>query len=69
MAIFALEQTVNFYRNQDTPVYMCIFDAKNVFFLAKNDFLGATVFFGKQFFGKNSFLVKTVRQTLCHCIL
>ena len=31
MAIFALKQTVYFYRNQDTPVYMCFLDAKNVF--------------------------------------
>ena len=31
MAIFALKQTVDFYRNQDTPVYMCILDAKNAF--------------------------------------
>ena len=23
MAIFALKQTVDFYHNQDTPVYMC----------------------------------------------
>ena len=29
MAIFALNQTVDFYRNQDTPVYMCFFDAEN----------------------------------------
>ena len=28
MAIFALKQTVDFYRNQDTPVYMCFLDAK-----------------------------------------
>ena len=28
MAIFALKQTVYFYRNQDTPVYMCFLDAK-----------------------------------------
>ena len=28
MAIFALKQTVDFYRNQDTPVYMCFRDAK-----------------------------------------
>ena len=31
MAIFALKQTVDFYRNQDTPVYMCFLNAKNVF--------------------------------------
>ena len=28
MAIFALQQTVDFYGNQDTPVYMCFLDAK-----------------------------------------
>ena len=28
IAIFALKQTVDFYRNQDTPVYMCFLDAK-----------------------------------------
>ena len=28
MAIFALQQTVDFYCNQDTPVYMCFLDAK-----------------------------------------
>ena len=28
MAIFALKQTVDFYGNQDTPVYMCSLDAK-----------------------------------------
>ena len=28
MAIFALKQTVDCYRNQDTPVYMCFLDAK-----------------------------------------
>ena len=28
MAILALNQTVDFYRNQDTPVYMCFLDAK-----------------------------------------
>ena len=28
MAIFALKQTVDFYGNQDTPVYMCFLDAK-----------------------------------------
>ena len=27
-AIFALRQTVEFYRYQDTPVYMCFLDAK-----------------------------------------
>ena len=31
MAIYALKQTVDFYLNQDTPVYMCFFDAKKVF--------------------------------------
>ena len=31
MAIFALKQTVNFYHNQETPVYMCSLDAKNAF--------------------------------------
>ena len=29
MAIFALKQTVDFYRNQDTHVYMCFLDVKN----------------------------------------
>ena len=29
--IFALEQTVHFYRNQDTPVYMCFLDAEKAF--------------------------------------
>ena len=24
-------QTIDFYRNQDTPVYMCFLDAKNAF--------------------------------------
>ena len=28
MAIFALKQNVDFYSNQDTPVYMCFVDAK-----------------------------------------
>ena len=28
MNIFAPRQRVNFYRNQDTPVYMCFLDAK-----------------------------------------
>ena len=28
---FALKQTVDFYRNQDTPVYMCFLDAKKAF--------------------------------------
>ena len=32
MAIFALKQRVDFYRNQDTPVYMCFLDAKNAFY-------------------------------------
>ena len=31
MAIFALKQTVDFYRNQDTPGYMCFLDAKKSF--------------------------------------
>ena len=31
MAIFALEHRVNFYRSQDTPVYMCFLDAKKAF--------------------------------------
>ena len=31
MAIFALKQTVDFYCNQDTPVYMCLLDAKGSF--------------------------------------
>ena len=31
IAIFALKQTVDFYRNQDTPVYMCFLDAKKAF--------------------------------------
>ena len=31
MVIFELKQTVNFYRNQDTPVYMCFLDTKNSF--------------------------------------
>ena len=31
MAIFALKQTVDSYRNQDTPVYMCHLDAKKAF--------------------------------------
>ena len=31
IAIFALKQTVYFYRNQDTPVYTCFLDAKNAF--------------------------------------
>ena len=28
MAIVALKQTVDFYRSQDTPMYMCFLDAK-----------------------------------------
>ena len=28
MAIFVLKQTVDYYRNQDIPVYMCFLDAK-----------------------------------------
>ena len=31
MAIFALKQPVDFYCNQDTPVYMCFLDAKKAF--------------------------------------
>ena len=31
MTIFSLKQTVDFYRNQDTPVYMCFLDAINAF--------------------------------------
>ena len=31
MAIFAIKQTVDFYCNQDTTVYMCFLDAKNAF--------------------------------------
>ena len=31
MAIFVLRQRVDFYRNQDTPVYMCFLDAKKAF--------------------------------------
>ena len=31
MAIFALKQAVDFYRNQDTPVYMCFLDANKAF--------------------------------------
>ena len=31
MAFFALKQTVDFYCNQDTPVYMCFLDAKKAF--------------------------------------
>ena len=31
MAIFALKQTIDLYRNQDTPVYMFFLDAKMVF--------------------------------------
>ena len=31
MAIFSLKQTADFYRNQDTPVYMCSLDAKKAF--------------------------------------
>ena len=30
-AIFALKQTVDFYHNQDTHVYMCFLDAKKAF--------------------------------------
>ena len=31
IAIFAPKQTVDFYRNQDTPVYMCLLDVKKAF--------------------------------------
>ena len=31
MAIFALEQTVDFFHNQVTPVYMYFLDAKKAF--------------------------------------
>ena len=31
MAIFALKQTVDFHRNQATPVYMCFPDSKKTF--------------------------------------
>ena len=31
MAIFPLKQIVDFYRNQDTPVYMCFLDARKAF--------------------------------------
>ena len=31
MAILALQQTVDFYHNQDAPVYMCFLDAKKAF--------------------------------------
>ena len=31
MGIFAPKQTVDFYRNQGTPVYMCFLDAKKAF--------------------------------------
>ena len=31
MEIFALKQTVDFYRYQDTPMYMRFLDAKNAF--------------------------------------
>ena len=31
MAIFAFKQTVDFYRNQDTPVHMCFLDTKKAF--------------------------------------
>ena len=31
ITIFALKQTVDSYRNQDTPVYMCFLDAKKAF--------------------------------------
>ena len=31
MSIFSLKVTVDFYHNQETPVYMCFFDAKKAF--------------------------------------
>ena len=31
LAIFALKKIVDFYRNQDTPLYLCFIDAKNAF--------------------------------------
>ena len=31
MAIFAHKQTVDFYRDQDTPVYICFLDANKAF--------------------------------------
>ena len=31
IVIFALKQTADFYRNQDTPVYMCFLYAKKAF--------------------------------------
>ena len=31
MAIFALKHTVDFYCNQDTPVWMCFLDTKMAF--------------------------------------
>ena len=31
ISIFALRKTVNFYHNQDKPVYMCFLDAKRAF--------------------------------------
>ena len=38
--LFALkQQTVDFYRNQDTPVYMCVLDAKNAFDRVKHSTL------------------------------
>ena len=39
MAIFALKRTVDFYRNQDTPVYMCFLDAKQAFDRVNNRML------------------------------
>ena len=31
MGIFEQKQTVDFYHNQDTPVYMCFLDTKKAF--------------------------------------
>ena len=31
IAIFTFKQAVGFYRNQDTPVYMCFLDVKKAF--------------------------------------
>ena len=32
MAIFTLKQTVDFYSNQDSPVYICFLDGKKAFY-------------------------------------
>ena len=39
MAILALKQTVDFYRNQDTPVYMRFLDAKKAFDRVNNSLI------------------------------